>query len=79
MVTDGQTYGRTDIQTHLKNGNENNKAGYTAQGSPSTRLKITLDGRTYGPTDLRTDGQTDTPSYRDATAHLKSGNKQELR
>ena len=33
--------------------------------SPS---KITRDIRTYGPTDLR----TDTTSYRDATAHLKT-------
>ena len=32
-----------------------NKAGYTAQDAPSTRLKITRDGRTYGPTDGRTD------------------------
>ena len=40
-----------------------NKAGYTAQDAPSTRLKITRDGRT--------DGRMDTPSYRDATAHLK--------
>ena len=40
-----------------------NKAGYTAQDAPSTRLKITWDRRTYG--------RTDTPSYRDATAHLK--------
>ena len=44
-----------------------NKAGYTAQDAPSTRLKITRDRRT----DRRTDGQTDTTSYRDATAHLK--------
>ena len=40
-----------------------NKAGYTAQDAPDTRLKITGDGRT--------DGRTDTTSYRDATAHLK--------
>ena len=33
-----------------------NKAGYTAQDAPSTRLKITGDGRTDG----RTDGATDT-------------------
>ena len=33
---------------------EENKAGYTAQDAPSTRLKITRDGRTYG----RTDGHT---------------------
>jgi len=32
-----------------------NKAGYTAQDTPSTRLKITGDGRTDGPTDRRTD------------------------
>ena len=44
-----------------------NKAGYTAQDAPSRRLKITQDRWTYGPTD----GRTDTPSYRDATAHLK--------
>ena len=42
---------------------EINKAGYTAQDAPSTRLKITGDGRT--------DGWTDTTTYRDATAHLK--------
>ena len=40
-----------------------NKAGYTAQNGPSTRLKITGDERT--------NGRTDTPSYRDATAHQK--------
>ena len=50
---------------------EENKAGYTAQDAPSTRLKITRDGRTYGPTDLR----TDTTSYRDATPHLKREEK----
>ena len=41
---------------------ELNKAGYTAQNVPSTRLKITRDGRTDlrtdGPTDGRTDGHT---------------------
>ena len=31
-----------------------NKAGYTAQDTPSTRLKITGDGRTDGPTDGHT-------------------------
>ena len=36
-----------------------NKAGYTAQDAPSTRLKVTGDGRTDGPTDGHTDGQTD--------------------
>ena len=49
-----------------------NKAGYTAQYAPGTRLKITGDGRTDGPTDGQTDGRTDTTSYRDATAHQKS-------
>ena len=48
-----------------------NKAGYTAQDAPSTRLKITWDGRTNGRT-YGTDGRTDTPSYRNATAHLKT-------
>ena len=42
---------------------DSNKAGYAAQDAPSTRLKITRDGPTDGP--------TDTPYYRDATAHLK--------
>ena len=32
-----------------------NKAGYTAQDAPSTRLKITWDIRTDGRTDGRTD------------------------
>ena len=36
-----------------------NKAGYTAQGAPSTRLKITGDRRTDQRTDGRTDGRTD--------------------
>ena len=30
-------------------------------------------GRTDGPTDRRSDGRTDTTSYRDATTHLKRG------
>ena len=51
-----------------------NKAGYTAQDAPSTRLKLTRDRRTYG----RTYGRTDTPSYRDATAHLEKLRKNEL-
>ena len=56
---------------------ENNKAGYTAQDAPSTRLKITRDGRTYGrtygPTDGRTDGRTHPHiEMRRATAHLKT-------
>ena len=33
-----------------------NKAGYTAQDAPSTRLKITGDGPTDRRTDQRTDG-----------------------
>ena len=36
-----------------------NKAGYTVQDAPSTRLKITEDGRTDGRADRRTDGRTD--------------------
>ena len=36
-----------------------NKAGYTAQDAPSTRLKKTRDRRTYGRTYGRTDGRTD--------------------
>ena len=63
---------RTDIGRG-ENRDEKNKAGYTAQDAPSTRLKITRDGRTYGRTYGLTDGRTDGPSYRDATAHLKSG------
>ena len=51
---------------------DHNKAGYTAQDAPSTRLKITGDGRKDGPTD----GRTDTPSYRDAKTHLKTKTKQ---
>ena len=69
----------TNVTKNKSNHFPLNKAGYTAQDAPSTRLKITRDRRTYGPTDgptdLRTygptDGRTDTPSYRDATAHLK--------
>ena len=41
-----------------------NKAEYSASDAPSSRLR-------EGVTDRRTDGRTDTPSYRDATAHLK--------
>ena len=40
-----------------------NKAVHTARDASSTRLKMTRDRRTYG--------RTDTPSYRDATAHLE--------
>ena len=36
-----------------------NKAGYTAQDAPSTRLKITGDGRTDGRPAGWTDGRTD--------------------
>ena len=36
-----------------------NKAGYTAQDAPSTRLR---EGVTDGPTDGRTDGPTDGPT-----------------
>ena len=58
-----------------------NKAKYTAQDAPSTRLREGVrtygrtdgwtDGQTDGPTDRQTNGRTDTPSYRDATAHIK--------
>ena len=48
-----------------------NKAGYTAQDAPTTRLKITRDRPTDGRTDGPTDRRTDTPSYRDARTHLK--------
>ena len=58
-----------------------NKAKYTAQDAPSTRLREGVrtygrtdgwtDGQTDGPTDRQTNGRTDTPSYRDATAHQK--------
>ena len=61
-----------------------NKAGYTAQDAPSMRTahlkkKHGTDGpmdgptdlQTYGPKDGWTDGETDTTSCRDATAHLK--------
>ena len=41
-----------------------NKAGYTAQDALGTRMEITGNGRT--------DGRTDTPSYRNATANLKT-------
>ena len=34
-----------------------------------------MDGRTDGHTDGRTYGRTDTPSYRDARTHLKSGHR----
>ena len=48
-----------------------NKAGYMAQDAPSRRLR---EGVTDQRTDRRMDGQTDTPSYRDATAHRKKPN-----
>ena len=41
---------------------------------PSTVLrKAITDQRPDGPMDGWMDGRTDTPSYRDATAHLKTG------
>ena len=63
--------------------NEKNKRKVT---KPDTRHNMRLicvlftlenntghtDGRTDGPTDLRTYGRSDTTSYRDATAHLKT-------
>ena len=49
-----------------------NKAEYTAQDAPITRpSEGVTDGRTGGRTDGRTDRRTGTPSYRDASAHLK--------
>ena len=40
---------------------------------PERKRKIyEVDEAFPGPTDLRTDGRTDTTSYRDATAHLKT-------
>ena len=57
-------------------GVELNKAGYTAQDVPSTRLKITRDRRTDG----RANGLTNTPSYRDARTQLETGEiKTEIR
>ena len=50
-----------------------NKAGYTALDAPSMR---TFHLRKQQGTILRTDGQIDTTSYRDATAHLKTGSLQ---
>ena len=59
-----------------------NKAGYTAQDAPSMRsFHLRKYHGTYGRTDRRTDRRTDGPtdrrtdttSYRDATAHLKTG------
>ena len=41
------------------------KTEYLASDAPSSHLR-------KGVTDRRLDGRTDTPSYRDATAHLKS-------
>ena len=55
--------GRSDTPFY-KDALKSNKAGYTAQNAPSTRLK-----KTGG---ARTDGRTDTTSYRDATAQLKT-------
>ena len=45
-----------------------NKAGYTAQDTPRTHLKITGDG----PTDRRTDRRTDTTSYRTGKQRKKN-------
>ena len=56
-----------------------NKAKYTAQDAPSTRLRESVTERQPDrPMDGRTDGRMDTPSYRDATAHLKSDGKNML-
>ena len=60
------SFGKTHVQSSQSSEFEerfsspySNKARYTAQGAPGTCLKITGDRR------------TDTPSYRDTTAHLK--------
>ena len=49
-----QFYHRTAKRYGRHAHQKKNKAGYTAQDAPSTRLKITGDGRTDGPTDGRT-------------------------
>ena len=36
-----------------------------------SEIQLVCDIRTNGPTDRLTDGQIDTPSYRDARTHLK--------
>ena len=53
-----------------------NKAEYLTYDAPSRRLRegitdLWMDGPMDGPTDRRSDQRMDTPSYRDATAHLK--------
>ena len=63
---------KEDKKEGWKKRKKENKAGYTAQDAPITRLKIMRDERTYGRTYGLTDARTDTPSYRDATAHLKT-------
>ena len=45
---------------YFESENEKNKAEYPASDAPSSHLREGV-----------TDGRTDTPSYRDATAHLK--------
>ena len=66
----------------LGHNSTHNKAEYSAQDAPSSRLREGVtdrrpdgptDRRTDGPTDGWTDGRTDTPSYRDARMHLKIG------
>ena len=48
----------------------NNKAGYTAKDAPVCVL-FTFENNA-GRTDGQTDRRTDTTSYRDTTAHLKT-------
>ena len=66
---------RTDSVRRTHPLTEMREAGYTAQDAPSMRsfhLRITRDMRTDGRTDGPTEGRTDTTSYRDAPAHLKT-------
>ena len=52
----------SDMATNM-NTTITNKAGYTAQDAPSTRLKITEDGPTDGRTDGPTDGRADRHTF----------------
>ena len=61
---------RENTETKKQGRIHGTRCAWYAYFSPS---KITRDIRTDGLTELRTNGRTDTTSYRDATAHLKSG------
>ena len=77
--TDAQTliYRREDASIKRPNAWQNKsltieQAEYSASDAPGSHLREGVtDRRTDGPTARQTDGWTDTPSYRDATAHLK--------